>query len=81
MSNKDLAEDRHLDERGYLVRLPHPVAGTRVHAGIPWTMSGTPCEVRHAAPLAGADTDEVLRSLLGYSQEKIADLRRTEVLK
>ena len=81
MSNRDLAEDRHLDERGYLVRLEHPVVGRRIHAGIPWKMSGTPCEVRHAAPLAGADTDEVLRTLLGYSSERIAELRAAEVLK
>jgi crotonobetainyl-CoA:carnitine CoA-transferase CaiB-like acyl-CoA transferase len=81
MSNRDLGEDRHLDERGYLVRLEHPVVGRRIHAGIPWKMSGTPCEVRHAAPLAGADTDEVLRTLLGYSPERIAELRAAEVLK
>ena len=40
MSNKDLAEDAHLTERGYLVQLEHPVVGRRIHAGIPWRMSG-----------------------------------------
>jgi benzylsuccinate CoA-transferase BbsF subunit len=81
MSNKDLAEDRHLAERGYLVRLEHPVVGRRIHAGIPWKMSGTPCEVRHAAPMPGADTDEVFASLLGFSPRKIDELRRAEVIK
>src|SRR5579863_760365 len=31
MSNKDLAEDPHLNERDYLVRLTHPVVGERAH--------------------------------------------------
>jgi len=81
MSNKDLAEDPHLTERGYLVQLEHPVVGKRIHAGIPWTMSETPCAIRHAAPLAGADTDEVLTRLLGLTPDRLADLRRTEVIK
>lgn len=81
MSNKDLAEDPHLTERGYLVRLEHPVVGPRIHAGIPWKMSETPCEVRHAAPLPGADTDEVFRTLLGFSPQKIAELRKAEIIK
>jgi crotonobetainyl-CoA:carnitine CoA-transferase CaiB-like acyl-CoA transferase len=81
MSNKDLAEDRHLAERGYLVRLEHPVVGRRIHAGIPWKMSGTPCEVRHAAPLPGADTDEVFKTLLGFSPHKLDELRKAEIIK
>ena len=44
-------------------------------------MTGTPCEVRNAAPLPGADTDEVFRSLLGFSQDKIDQLREAEVIK
>jgi crotonobetainyl-CoA:carnitine CoA-transferase CaiB-like acyl-CoA transferase len=80
MSNKDLAEDPHLTERGYLVRLEHPVVGKRIHAGIPWRMSGTPCAVQHAAPLAGADTDEVLRRLLDMPPNRIEELRAAEVV-
>ncbi|MDQ1424468.1 MAG: hypothetical protein QOD72_1966, partial [Acidimicrobiaceae bacterium] len=81
MSNKDLVDDPHLAERGYFVRLEHPVVGRRVHAGIPWRMTGTPCEVRRVAPLPGADTDDVFTSLLGYSQDKIDQLREAGVIK
>jgi crotonobetainyl-CoA:carnitine CoA-transferase CaiB-like acyl-CoA transferase len=80
MSNKDLATDEHLRERGYLVQMEHPVVGRRIHAGIPWTMSGTPCRIRHAAPLRGADTDPVLKELLGYSADEIGRLRAAGVL-
>jgi crotonobetainyl-CoA:carnitine CoA-transferase CaiB-like acyl-CoA transferase len=81
MSNRDLAEDKSLAERGYLVQLEHPEVGRRVHAGIPWKMSGTPSEIRHAAPLRGADTDDVFKTLLGFSQQKIDELRQAEVIK
>jgi crotonobetainyl-CoA:carnitine CoA-transferase CaiB-like acyl-CoA transferase len=80
LSNKDLAHDPHLKQRGFLVELEHPAVGRRIHAGVPWTMSETPCQVRRPAPLLGADTDDVLTTLLGYSPDRIADLRRTGVL-
>jgi len=80
MGNKDLAEDPHLAKRGYLVQLDHPEVGKRIHAGIPWKMSGTPCAVRKPAPLRGADTEEVLKSLLGFTLDRIEQLRKTEVL-
>jgi crotonobetainyl-CoA:carnitine CoA-transferase CaiB-like acyl-CoA transferase len=80
MSNRDLAEDPHLEERGYLVRAEHPVVGRRIHAGIPWTMSATPCFIERAAPLPGVDTDEVLQRLLGLSPQEIDALRDTEVI-
>jgi benzylsuccinate CoA-transferase BbsF subunit len=80
MGNKDLAEDAHLQERGYLVELEHPEVGKRIHAGIPWKMSGTPCAVRKPAPLRGADTEDVLKSMLGYTLDRIEQLRKSEVL-
>lgn len=81
MSNKDLATDRHLEARGYLVRKEHPEFGRRIHAGIPWQMSGTPCEVRAAAPQRGQHTDEVLGGLLGLSEAGIRRLRDGQVLR
>ncbi len=80
MSNKDLATSPHLEARGYLVRKEHPEVGKRIHAGIPWQMSGTPCEVRSAAPLRGQHTREVLRDLLGLSSKDIEELQQEEVL-
>ena len=80
MSNKDPAEDPHATERGYLVALEHPVVGRRIHARIPWTISGTPCTVQHAAPLPGVDSDEVLQRLLGLSPQEIDSLRAAEAI-
>jgi len=81
MSNKDLANDPHLRERQYLVEMEHPEVGRRVHAGMPWTFSQSPREVPKVAPLRGADTNDVLTNLLGYSAEKIEELRAAGVLR
>jgi benzylsuccinate CoA-transferase BbsF subunit len=80
MSNKDLATNPHLMARGYLVQKEHPEVGKRIHAGIPWHMSGTPCEVRAAAPLRGQHTDYVLHDILGMSDAEIQQLRDGQVL-
>jgi crotonobetainyl-CoA:carnitine CoA-transferase CaiB-like acyl-CoA transferase len=38
-------------------------------------MSGTPCEVRAAAPTLGQHTDEVLTTMLGYSRSEVDAMR------
>ncbi len=80
MSNKDLTDDPHLRARDYLVQLEHPEVGRRIHAGIPWKMSETPCRVKAPAPVLGADTKAVLTSLLGLTNEELERLRKAEVL-
>ena len=79
-NSKDVAEDPHLRERGFLVRLEHAEGGRLIEPGIPWNMSATPCRVHRAAPALGADTEEVLIRLLGYSRDKIDALRRNEIV-
>jgi crotonobetainyl-CoA:carnitine CoA-transferase CaiB-like acyl-CoA transferase len=79
-TSKDVAEDPHLRERGFLVRLEHAEGGWLTEPGIPWSMSATPCRVRCASPPLGRDTEDVLTRLLGYSPEKIAALRRDEIV-
>ena len=80
MSNKDLTEDPHLRARGYLVQLEHPEVGRRIHAGIPWKMSETPCRVKAPAPLLGADGEAVLTSLLNLTVKELEHLRKAEVM-
>ena len=58
----------------------HPEFGKRIHAGIPWQMSGSPCEVQAVAPQRGQHTDYVLQELLGYSGDEVQKLRDAEVL-
>ena len=79
-TNRDIAEDRHLRERGFLVDLDHPEVGTRTYAGVPWTMSVTPCKLHRVSPCMGQDTGDILGRLLGYGAEKIEQLRQQEVI-
>src|SRR5581483_1048610 len=80
LTNKELAEDPHLQQRGFFVELPHPEVGVRRHAGLPWVFSDTPCCVRRPAPCLGQDTDEVMQRVLGYSQADVAALKVKGVL-
>jgi crotonobetainyl-CoA:carnitine CoA-transferase CaiB-like acyl-CoA transferase len=80
MSSKDLAEDAQLNQRGFFACLPHPEVGTQTHTGIPWVLTNSPNGVRAAAPLLGQHTDEVLRNVLGYTDEDITRLKEQQVL-
>ena len=77
---EDIVEDPHLNARGYIERLPHPAVGTKGHTGIPWRLTRRRNGVRFPAPCLGADTDDTLRNILGYDDERIAALRTADVL-
>jgi benzylsuccinate CoA-transferase BbsF subunit len=79
-TNRDLAEDPHLNARGFFVELSHPEVGTRKHVGVPWRMSASECRVRAAAPCLGADTDAVLRDICSCSEAEIVRLRAAGAL-
>ena len=57
------------------VDLPHPLAGKVKLVRSPMRLSVTPALAERAPPLLGQHTDEVLRELLGRSDEDIARLR------
>ena len=80
MTSKDLAEDPHLNARGFFARLEHPEVGVRAHTAMPWRLSNAPNGVRTPAPLIGNDTDYVMRELLGYAAQEVAELKDAEVL-
>jgi len=80
MNSKDLADDPHLNERGFFARLHHAEVGVQTHTGIPWRLTNAPNGVRTPAPLLGANTDAVMHELLGYSSETIAKLKEEQIL-
>jgi crotonobetainyl-CoA:carnitine CoA-transferase CaiB-like acyl-CoA transferase len=80
MTAKDLHDDPHLGSRDYFVELEHPEVGVRRHMGIPYKLHGSPLAVRSAAPRLGADTDAVLKDVLGYDESRIAELRAAGIL-
>lgn len=79
-NGRDLVEsDPHLRARGYYVPGDHPKVGRFLHEGAPVRV-GAPVAVRRAAPLLGADTDDVLRDVAGYPPETVDRLRADGVL-
>ena len=80
MNSKDLAEDPHLNERGFFAQLPHPEVGMCTHTGIPWIFTHAANGVRASAPLLGQHTDQVMRDVLGYADQEIARLKEEKVL-
>jgi crotonobetainyl-CoA:carnitine CoA-transferase CaiB-like acyl-CoA transferase len=70
---RQVFEDEHTQARGMEVRLEHPVEGEVRALGIPVKLSDTPGSIRHAAPLLGAHTAEVLAEA-GFTADEIGAL-------
>ena len=73
-SSLDLFADEHLRERGFY-RLGADVEGVeRRLPGLPWQIADRDLPQPRPAPGLGADTDEVLREVLGIGDEELAAL-------
>ena len=68
---------RQYRARDYFVVVDHPQVGKLRHAGWPYKMSASPPRIQHPAPLLGENSAEVLRDLLGYSDDDYRRLRRS----
>jgi CoA:oxalate CoA-transferase len=72
----EVVVDPQVVAREMIVEVDHPVAGKTSLPGIPIKLSATPGAVRQSAPLLGQHTVEILRDVLGYSPQQIADLEQ-----
>jgi len=75
-----VANDPHLQARGFMVEIQHPEMGRTLHAGLPMKHSATPGQVRSHAPLIGEHNNYVFQQLLGMSREEIQHLEAIGVL-
>ena len=66
-------------DAGLVTTQPHPHTphGTTDVLAPPWRFDGERMPIRRAPPQLGEGTRDVLRSVLGYSDEKLAALERT----
>jgi formyl-CoA transferase len=80
MNAVDIYSDPHLEERGMIVTLDHPLRGSFMMPGCPIKMSDSSVELR-TGPQLGEHTVDVLSGLLGYTDDDFADLRELRVIK
>ena len=79
---RQVFDDPHVKAREMVVNVPHPATGDSGADLIasPMKFSDTPVTYRHAPPLLGQHTEEVLREKLGLSDDDLAALRDKEVI-
>jgi formyl-CoA transferase len=70
----EVLHDPHLNARGFVEQVEHPVEGTITLMGSPLRMSASRVPLQ-AAPLLGADTDAVLGAELSLNHEALSSLR------
>jgi crotonobetainyl-CoA:carnitine CoA-transferase CaiB-like acyl-CoA transferase len=65
---------------GLVTQQPHPVAGQTHVLAPPYRLDGKRLPIRHAPPVLGEGTRDVLTTLLGFTDDQIADLHAQGVL-
>ena len=76
----DLPNDEQMIANEYIVDYDHPRIGKTKVVGVPVRLSETPGDPKGMAPEFGEHTERILTELLGYSWEKVAELREAEVI-
>ncbi len=79
LDTAEVLADPHLRERETIFDLDHPTRGRFSVIGCPVRLSDSPLLARRA-PLKGEHTEEVLRSLAGYTAEEIRQLKDKQVI-
>lgn len=70
-----------VEARGLTEQLPHPLVGSVPNLRSPMRFSDTPVRAASAPPMHAQHTDEVLRRVLGYEDDRIDALRRAGTIK
>jgi crotonobetainyl-CoA:carnitine CoA-transferase CaiB-like acyl-CoA transferase len=77
----DLFNEPQVAANELLLELDHSQWGKVVQTGILTKFSATPGVVDRAAPLLGEHTAEILAGTLGYSADRIEELRRNRIVR
>jgi crotonobetainyl-CoA:carnitine CoA-transferase CaiB-like acyl-CoA transferase len=77
---RDYRTDPQLVAREFFIELDHGGFGRHSFDGPVTTFSKTPSRPRRAGPLIGEHTFEVMRDVLGYSDEEISEIAATGAL-
>jgi len=75
MGTDDLVNDEHVRLREMVVELDHPERGKWLNVGMPIKLSDSTVPIERS-PLLGEHTEEILRTVLGYSEAQVATLKQ-----
>ena len=76
----EVFDDPQVRERGMVTTWPHPINPGLHLVSSPIKLSATPVRTDRPPPLLGEQTDEVLRTVLGYSEAHISALKEGQVI-
>lgn len=71
--------DAQLRHRGHFVEVPHSAMGRTWVEGPRWRLSRTPATVERGSPTLGEHSWEVLTEVLGYDDDRAAELAAAEI--
>ncbi len=77
----DMMADTQLAFRGHFQRLAHPLGGESLFEASRFTLSATPAAYRRCAPHVGRDNQEILAGILGYGEDRLAELEAAGALR
>ncbi len=80
LSTGEFVQDEHIKVRGFMESFDHALVGEKLYPGVPFKMSETPGYIHRPAPCLGADTEHVLKNILGMSDAEIKQLDDEGVL-
>ena len=73
-TTKDVAEDRHFQERGFITDVDDPLLGQYRSYELPVMMSKTPPKVKWSVRAVGFDNEYIMAHHLGKSEDEIKQL-------
>jgi len=76
LSMKELLEEPSLRSTGTVVEVDHPTRGKYLSVGNPIKLSDSPSDVTRS-PLLGEHTEEILREVLNFDDERIAEIQES----
>ena len=79
LSMKEIAEEPSLRETGTVVEVDHPTRGKYLTVGNPIKMSDSKTNVARS-PLLGEHTEEILRNVLRFNDDRVAEVRASGAL-
>jgi crotonobetainyl-CoA:carnitine CoA-transferase CaiB-like acyl-CoA transferase len=80
MDTEKIVNDPHMQARQMVTEVEQMISGPIHVPGTVFKLSETPGNPHHPAPFLGEHNEDIYSGLLGYSEEKIAELMGREVI-